>query len=56
MMRRPCILMVGDDQEMLRILSWTLEMEGFGVAMAADDSSGRTQAGLDYHGYYYAQA
>ena len=36
------ILVVDDDQEMLRMLNRTLELEGFGVATAADGKSALT--------------
>jgi len=35
----PSIMVVDDDQEMLRILKRTLELEGYDVAIAADGSS-----------------
>jgi len=37
--RKELVLVVDDDQEMLRLLNRTLELEGFGVATAADGNS-----------------
>ena len=39
MKNRPNIMVVDDNQEMLRMLKRTLELEGYGVAIAADGSS-----------------
>lgn len=39
MKRRPYIIVVDDDQEMLKILNRTLELEGYDVAITADGSS-----------------
>ena len=42
MKKRPYIMVVDHDQEILRMLNRTLELEGYGVAMATDDSSALT--------------
>ena len=39
MKNHPNIMVVDDNQEMLRMLKRTLELEGYGVAIAADGSS-----------------
>ena len=39
MKRHQLILVVDDDQEMLRMLNRALELEGYGVAIAADSRS-----------------
>jgi len=39
MKKRPHIMVVDDDREMLRMLERTLELEGYGVTVAADGSS-----------------
>ena len=39
MKKRPNIMVVDDDLEMLRLLERTLELEGYGVTLAADGSS-----------------
>jgi len=39
MKKRPYIMVVDDDQDMLRMLKHTLELEGYGVAVAADSRS-----------------
>lgn len=39
MVEHPYIMVVDDDQDMLRILSRTLELEGFNVGVAANGSS-----------------
>ncbi len=42
MKRRPCIMVVEDNQQMMRMLNRTLQLEGYGVAMVADGSSALT--------------
>ncbi len=39
MKKRPCIMVVDDEQAVLRLLSRTLEPEGYGVVVAADGRS-----------------
>ena len=39
MKKRPYIMVVDDDQEILQMLKRILELEGYGVAIAADGSS-----------------
>ena len=39
MVKRQCIMVVDDDQEMLKILNRTLELEGFDVVVVADGIS-----------------
>ena len=39
MNKRPHVMVVDDDLEMLRLLERTLELEGYGVTLAADGSS-----------------
>ncbi len=39
MNRHQLVLVVDDDQEMLKMVSRTLELEGYGVAIAADGKS-----------------
>ena len=39
MMKRPYVMVVDDDREMLRVLSRTLKREGYGVATATDGGS-----------------
>ena len=47
MKKHPCIMVVDDDQAILRLLKHTLEPEGFGVVTAADSRS--TMALLEEH-------
>ncbi len=39
MKKRPCIMVVDDNEEMLRLLEYALELEGYGVITAADGIS-----------------
>ncbi len=39
MKKRPYIMVIDDDPEMLRMLKHTLELEGYGVTVAADSRS-----------------
>lgn len=39
MVKRQCVMVVDDDQEMLKILNRALELEGFDVVVAADGIS-----------------
>jgi len=37
MRKRPNIMIVDDDQDMLKVLGRTLELEGFSIAVAAEE-------------------